>query len=79
MIYLIKGFHDFQKIKMNNLSTQNLELLSTPSAFQKLCKSISALEAIICPDWEYRYFSYQKDWSPYEEFCEMRMDKEITC
>jgi len=30
------------------------------------------LEAIICPEWEYRYYSYQKEWSETEEFCEMR-------
>ena len=34
--------------------------------------SISALEAIISPEWEYRYYSYQKDWGEGEEFCEMR-------
>ena len=34
--------------------------------------SISALEAIISPEWEYRYYSYQKDWREGEEFCEMR-------
>ncbi|MDF1698687.1 MAG: hypothetical protein P1U56_22735 [Saprospiraceae bacterium] len=30
------------------------------------------MEAIISPEWEYRYYSYQKDWSEIEEFCEMR-------
>ena len=57
---------------MNKLSTENLHLLPNPSELQKICKSISALEAIICPEWEYRYYSYQKDWSETEEFCEMR-------
>lgn len=57
---------------MNQLSTENLNLLPNPSELKRICKSISALEAIICPDWEYRYYSYQKDWSETEEFCEMR-------
>ena len=57
---------------MNKLSTENLNLLPNPNELQKICKSISALEAIICPEWEYRYYSYQKDWSETEEFCEMR-------
>ncbi|WP_299365963.1 hypothetical protein [Winogradskyella sp.] len=57
---------------MNKLSTENLNLLPNPKDLQKICKSISALEAIICPEWEYRYYSYQKDWSETEEFCEMR-------
>jgi hypothetical protein len=57
---------------MNILSTENLTLLPKSKDLQQLCKSISALEAIICPDWGYRYYSYQKDWSNTEEFCEMR-------
>lgn len=57
---------------MKQISTENLNLLPNPSELKKICKSISALEAIICPEWEYRYYSYQKDWSETEEFCEMR-------
>lgn len=57
---------------MTKLSTKKLASLPSGRNFQKLCKSISALEAIICPDWESRYFSYDKDWSETEEFCEMK-------
>ena len=57
---------------MGEISTENLNLLPSPIDLKNVCKSISALEAIICPEWEYRYFSYQKDWSENEEFCEMR-------
>ncbi len=57
---------------MNKLSTENLNSIPNPSELKKICKSISALEAIICPEWDYRYYSYQKDWSENEEFCEMR-------
>lgn len=57
---------------MNQLSTENLNLLPNPTELQRICKSISTLEAIISPDWEYRYYSYQKDWSATEECCEMR-------
>lgn len=57
---------------MNKLSSENLNLLPNSSELQKICKSISTLEAILCPEWEYRYYSYQKDWSDTEEFCEMR-------
>ncbi|MCP4180208.1 MAG: hypothetical protein GY756_20785 [bacterium] len=57
---------------MSKLSTKKLNLIPDPIELQKICKSISALEAIICPEWEYRYYSYQKDWSETEEFCEMR-------
>lgn len=57
---------------MPSLSTENLHLLPEPAALQKHCKSISALEAIICPEWIYRYYSYQSEWSDTEEVCEMR-------
>lgn len=57
---------------MAKLSTENIDLIPNPEALQNLCKSISALEAIISPEWEYRYYSYQKNWRINEEFCEMR-------
>ena len=57
---------------MKKVSTKNLELLPNGDDFQNLCKSISAIEAIICPEWEYRYFSYNKNWGDKEEVCEMR-------
>lgn len=50
----------------------NLNKLPNPIDLQILCKSISVLEAIICQEWEYRYYSYQKDWSETEELFEMR-------
>lgn len=57
---------------MEKLSTENLHLIPNPDELKRICKSISALEAILCQEWEYRYYSYQKDWSDFEELCEMR-------
>ena len=57
---------------MNKISTQSLILLPNISDFKKLCKSLSALDAIISPDWESRYYSYQKEWDENEEFFQMR-------
>lgn len=59
-------------MESRKISTQELDLLPLGNSLQKLCKSISVLEAIICPDWQYRYYSYQSDWSPNEELCQMR-------
>lgn len=55
-------------------STFNLAALPGVDDLKKLCKSISALDALLCPEWEYRYYSYQNDWdtSMGEEFMEMR-------
>ncbi|WP_306643935.1 hypothetical protein [Sanyastnella coralliicola] len=49
-----------------------MNLLPKSVELRQKCKSISALEAILSPDWQYRYFSYQKDWSVSEEVCEIR-------
>ena len=57
---------------MKKISTENLSLLPPPTELQKICKSIATLEAILCQEWEYRYYSYQKQWSDTEEVCEMR-------
>ena len=38
----------------------------------KKLKSISLLEAIICPEWEYRYFSFNSKWGEGEEMASMR-------
>jgi len=54
------------------ITAEYMNTFPTPKNLQQICKSISALEAIISPEWEYRYYSYQKDWSEDEEFCEMK-------
>jgi hypothetical protein len=56
------------------ISTKNLDGIPESSALNNLCKSISALEAIICRDWELRYYSYQNNWDKElgEEYFEMR-------
>jgi len=58
--------------KMNKLSPQNLNNITKPNELKQICKSIAALESIISPEWEYRYYSYQSKWSETEECCEMR-------
>lgn len=57
---------------MSKPSTENLQALPNPKDLQNLCKSLSALEAIFNPEWQDRYYSYQKNWAPFEECCTMR-------
>src|SRR5688572_30198658 len=47
---------------MNTPSTSHLSELPDIDNLKKLCKSISTLDAIICPEWEYRYYTYQNNW-----------------
>lgn len=56
------------------ISTKELGNLPDIENLKKLCKSLSTLDAIICRDWEYRYYSYQNDWDLEigEECMEMR-------
>jgi hypothetical protein len=53
-------------------ATSNLIALPEPDKLKNLCKSIAVLDAIISPDWEYRYFSYNADWDEGEELASMR-------
>lgn len=57
---------------MNEISTRSIHLLPKAVELRRICKAISALEAILCQDWAYRCYSYQKDWGTHEEICEMR-------
>jgi hypothetical protein len=54
------------------ISTKNLNLLPDRKKLQTICKAIAVLDAILSPEWEYRYYSYNNQWSDEEEFCEMR-------
>lgn len=44
-------------------STQNLTALPDINTLKNLCKALAALDAIICPEWESRYYSYNKNWN----------------
>lgn len=48
------------------------EKLPSKEILQKTCKAISVLDAILCSEWEYRFYSYNSRWSEDEEFCEMQ-------
>jgi PHD/YefM family antitoxin component YafN of YafNO toxin-antitoxin module len=50
----------------------NYKNLPTKETLQKICKAVSVLDAIICQDWQYRYYSYNSQWGDGEEFFEMR-------
>lgn len=54
------------------ISTQDYSLLPDHEEVRAICKAISVLDAILCQDWVYRYYSYNCAWDVGEEFCEMR-------
>jgi len=42
------------------------------SALKRLLQSVAMLDAIICPEWEYRYYSFNANWAPGEMMGSMR-------
>jgi hypothetical protein len=54
------------------ISTKNPNLLPNIYSLQDICKAISVLDAIICPEWEFRYYSYNAKWDVGEHCFQMR-------
>jgi hypothetical protein len=50
------------------ISSRNLTDLPAPDRLEALCQSIAMLDAVLSPEWEYRYFSFNARWD--EEFSE---------
>lgn len=53
-------------------STRDLSTLPDVEEFRRLCQSLAMLDAILCPEWEYRYYSFNSKWAPGEEMASMR-------
>jgi hypothetical protein len=54
------------------ISTRNLSALPTLEKLKSLTKSLAMLDAIICREWEYRYYSFNSRWATGEEMASMR-------
>jgi hypothetical protein len=59
---------------MTKISTKNLSKIPDIETLKRLCKSLATLDAVICRDWESRYYSFDKNWDATkgEEYFEMR-------
>ncbi len=55
-----------------SLSTRNLAGLPWIEELRRICQSLAMLDAIISPDWESRYFSFNSKWAPSEMMASMR-------
>ena len=44
------------------ISSRHLSSLLPPEKLEALCRSIAMLDAILSPEWEYRYFSFNSNW-----------------
>ncbi|MDN3674904.1 hypothetical protein QWY99_17840 [Flavobacterium branchiarum] len=54
------------------ISTKDFRLLPDKKTLQNRCKAIAVLDAIICQEWEYRYYLYNSKWAEDEEYFAMR-------
>lgn len=54
------------------ISTKKLHALPHWKKLKETCKAMAVLDAILSPEWIYRYYSYDSKWSGNEEFFEMR-------
>ena len=47
-------------------------LLPSIERLVKRCRALAALELILSPDWQWRYYSFDSHWSPDEQMASMR-------
>ena len=54
------------------ISTRDLSLLPDVDGFRRLLQSLAMLDAVLSPDWQYRYYSFNAAWSVDEQMGSMR-------
>jgi len=54
------------------ISTKNYSKLPGRENLEKICKAISVLDAIICQEWQFRYYSFNSKWSENARILQMR-------
>ncbi len=54
------------------ISTRNLERMPEPQQLRRLLQSLAVLDAVMSPDWETRYYSYNAAWGDGSEMGSMR-------
>ncbi len=53
-------------------STENLRILPGIEDLKLRCQALATIDSILCPEWEYRYFSFNASWTPEESLSSMR-------
>lgn len=54
------------------ISTRDLSALPDVDALKRLMQSMAVLDAILSPEWEYRYYSFNATWAAGEQMGSMR-------
>ena len=54
------------------ISSRSLRELPNVDELKRMFQSLALLDAILMPDWEYRYYSFDANWSDEEMLASMR-------
>jgi hypothetical protein len=54
------------------VTKKRLDTIPDVESLKKLCQSLAMLDAIISPEWEYRYYSFDSKWADGEMMASMR-------
>lgn len=54
------------------ISTRDLRELPDLDGFRRLTRALAMLDAILSPEWEFRYYSFDAHWAPSEMMASMR-------
>ncbi|MFT9667037.1 hypothetical protein ACMZ5F_04045 [Streptomyces rhizosphaericola] len=63
--------HD-QEIRLNGGMHSLIRGLPDPATLRDRCRSMSMLDAVLSPDWEGRYYSFDSNWNVGEQLASMR-------
>lgn len=54
------------------VTKKRLEAIPDISSLKKLSQSLATLDAIMSPEWDYRYYSFNSNWATGEMMASMR-------
>ncbi|MBN9121340.1 MAG: hypothetical protein J0I06_19675 [Planctomycetes bacterium] len=54
------------------ISTRDLSGLPDVDALKRLMQSMAVLDAVLCPEWQFRYYSFNSKWAKGEQMGSMR-------
>ena len=54
------------------VSTRSLHLLPDIEPLRRICQAIATLDAVLSPEWEFRYYTYQHKWGTDQQLASMR-------
>ena len=57
------------------ISTRDLSLLPDVARLRQTLQAMAMLDAVLCPEWQFRYYSFNAAWAAGEQMGSMRKRK----